>query len=332
MSLPLSENHYEQLLEDARKFIVENDRFLVVSHVHPDGDAIGSMLAVGWLLERLGKSYRLANEDLVPAKFDYLWQSASVVAHRVSGLEGEYSHVIAVDCADFSRIGSVRDNIAAAAAVLNIDHHPTNDNFGAVNVVKSDAAATAEIVYDLAKRFDLSWDRAFAECLYTGLITDTGGFRYANTTPKTLRAAAELLERGVEGNLLAERLLERMSYRQTLLLKKALAGLSFSPDRKIAWISVTAADMAETEADGDDTDGLVNYPRNIEGVEVGILFKEQNANEIKVSLRSAGRADVSLIAKSFGGGGHARAAGCTLKCLLGEAIERTVKEVGLALK
>lgn len=325
-------NGYAEQLQAAKRFIERHDDFLVVSHLHPDGDAISSTLAMGWLLRQLGKTCVLANADPVPQKFAYLWQSSSIVDYSAAGLARSFEYVVAVDCADFGRIGKVRESFAEGAQLLNIDHHPTNDLFGRVNVVRAEAAATAEMIYDLAKQFDVEWNRDFASCIYTGLLTDTGGFRYSNTTPKVLAIASEMLNYGVENNVLAEHLLEKMSYPQILLLKKALAGLTFTPDRKIAWVSVTIEDLAETEANNEDTEGLVNYPRNIEGVEVGILFKQLARDEIKVSLRSSGHVDVSAIAKSFGGGGHARAAGCTLRYALGEAIERTVKEVGLALK
>jgi len=328
----LSPAGYEAELLKAKQFVESRDRFLVVSHVHPDGDAVSSTLAVGWLLHRLGKTFAMANADPVPRKFADLWRSGTIVRPSSTTDFARYEHIIAVDCAEYSRIGCVRDCFAENRVLLNIDHHATNDRYGDVNLVNAQSGATVEIIYDLIKKFDVQWDRDIASLIYTGLLTDTGGFRYANTSPKVFSVAAEMLNYGVEASHLAEKYLEQMSYPQFALLQRALPGLSFTPDRRIAWLTITRQDMTDTGARNEDTEGLVNYPRNIEGVEVGILFKEIAEEEIKVSLRSSGRADAALIAKSFGGGGHARAAGYSLYCRLSEAVERTIKEVGMVLR
>lgn len=327
---PLS---YERQLEQAKAFLQANDRFLVVSHVHPDGDAASSTLAVGYMLECLGKQYAMVNEGSVPAKFHMLWNCGRVLDYSKTPVEGspEFDCVISVDCADYARMGEVRSWFSPEIPLLNIDHHPTNDAYGTVNVIKPDAAATAEVLYDLAVALGITWDVALAECIYTGLLTDTGGFRYSNTTPKVMRIASEMLQYGVNGNELADHLLERMTYSQVAMLRKALANLSFSANRQIAWISVTLEEIRESGATNEDLEGLVNYPRNIEGVEVGMLFKQTDTDKFKVSLRSAGRADVAAIAKSFGGGGHVRASGCSLEGSLKQVIQQMLKEVELAL-
>lgn len=329
-SVPLP---YERQLEQAKSFLLKNDRFLVVSHVNPDGDAASSTLAVGYMLECLGKSFVMANEGSIPAKFHRLWKCEHVIDYSKTKPEGSpaFDCVISVDCADYARIGEIRSWFSTDLPLLNIDHHPTNDGFGTVNVIKPDAAATAEILYDLASMLGVNWEVALAECIYTGLLTDTGGFRYSNTTPKVMRIASQMLEYGVNGNEFADQLLERMTFSQVSLLRKALSNLSFTPDKQIAWVSVSLDDIRETGASNEDLEGLVNYPRNIEGVEVGILFKQVEADKFKVSLRSAGKADVSAIAKSFGGGGHKRAAGCTLQGDLKQVVSQMLKEVGMAL-
>lgn len=327
------EPEYRQRLEEAKAFILNQDRFLVVSHVNPDGDAIGSTLAAGHMLEQLGKSFFMVNEGSVPAKFHMLPNSLKIGNFSATASESipRFDCVIAVDCADFERIGEVRQWFPEGIPLLNIDHHPTNDGYGSVNVIRSEAAATAEVLYDLAGVLEIVWERPVAECIYTGLLTDTGGFRYSNTTPKVLNIASEMLTYGVNGNRLADQLLERLTFSQVAILRKALATLSFSPDKRIAWMAVTSEDIRETGTEGGDMDGLVNYPRNIEGVEVGLLFKQSDPDTFKVSLRSAGLADVASIAQRFGGGGHVRAAGCTVKGTLQEAVDRIVSEVGRAL-
>lgn len=322
---------YEQQLNEAAAFIANGDQFLVVSHINPDGDAISSTLAVGLMLKRLGKSFYMINEGPSPGKFDYLSGNREIRDYSRGTEHPSFHHVISVDCADYDRIGKVSKLFAEPQSLLNIDHHPTNDGFGSAVLIKPDAAATVEILYDLANRLGLSWDKELASCIYTGLLTDTGGFRYSSTTPDVMRIASEMLGYGVRGSELAEHLLERMTFAQVALLCKALGGLSFTPDRRIAWVSVSADDIAATGATNEDTEGLVNYPRNIEGVEVGMLLKETAPGKIKASLRSAGAVNVAEVAQIFGGGGHIRAAGCSLEGTISEAADRLIAETGKRL-
>ncbi|WP_438448266.1 DHH family phosphoesterase [Gorillibacterium sp. sgz5001074] len=320
-------------LEEAKAFILNQDRFLVVSHVNPDGDAIGSTLAVGHMLEQLGKSYIMMNEGAVPAKFSLLPGYADIRDYSAWGSQDkpEFQAVIAVDCADYERIGRVREWFPDAVPLLNIDHHPTNDAYGTANLIHPEAAATAQVLYDLTVTMALPWTKPFSTCIYTGLLTDTGGFRYSNTTPKVMQIASEMLRQGVNGNELADQLLEKLTFSHISILRKALSNLNFTSDKKIAWMSVSLDDIREAGADGGDMDGLVNYPRNVEGVEVGLLFKQSGNLLYKVSLRSAGLADVSAIAQRFGGGGHIRAAGCTVQGTLQEAVQQVLTEVERAL-
>lgn len=325
---------YRRQLEEAKAFILNQDRFLVVSHVNPDGDAIGSTLAVGHMLKQLGKSFHMINEGQVPGKFGMLPgmpEISNFLEMEAQGNRLAFDCVISVDCADYERIGRVVDWFPDSVPLLNIDHHPTNDSFGTAVLLRPDAAATAEVLYDLAYVLGIQWEKPVAQCIYTGLLTDTGGFRYSNTTPKVLNIASEMLRYGVNGNELADQLLERLTFSSVLVLKKALAQLDFTPDKRIAWMSVSLDDIREAGADSGDMDGLVNYPRNIEGVEVGILFKQADSTKYKVSLRSAGKADVAAIAQLFGGGGHVRAAGCTVSGTLQQVIDQVVAEVGRAL-
>jgi phosphoesterase RecJ-like protein len=322
---------YEQQLAAAKQFIESNDDFLVVSHIDPDGDAASSTVAISWMLKQLNKNFTMINEGNTPGKFNFLWGFEGIVNYSNRAPSRMYEHVISVDCADFSRIGKVKSLFSSTTQILNIDHHRTNDYYGAFQLIKEDAAATAEVLYDLAIELQINWSTELGNSIYTGLLTDTGGFRYANTTPKVMRIAAEMLQLGVDGNDLADRLLEKLTYSHIILLQRTLATLAFAEDKRISWVSVTLQDIADAHASNEDLEGLVNYPRNIEGVEVGILFKEVEANKYKVSMRSAGIADVAHIAKSFGGGGHFRAAGCTILGELQDIIARVVMEVGLKL-
>ncbi|MDB4868520.1 MAG: bifunctional oligoribonuclease/PAP phosphatase NrnA [Cohnella sp.] len=319
-------------LEQAAAYLRKHDDFLIVSHVQPDGDAISSTIAVGWILAKLGKTYTMMNEGPVPSRLQFLWKSRDMVVCGEGAPDRKFRHVVAVDCADFARVGATKDWFDAEYELLNVDHHATNDGYGTVNLLKFNAAATAEILYDLAEHMKLPLDYDAATVFYTGLLTDTGGFRYSNTSPHVMETASHLLRAGAEGPVLAEQLLERMSMGQLWMIQRGLSRLVFSEDQQIGWLWVTSEDMAETGASNEDLEGLVNYPRNIEGVEVGILFKENGTNSVKVSLRSTGRVDVAAVAQHFGGGGHIRAAGCRLTVPLSEAMEQVVGYVRTALE
>jgi len=324
---------YSTQLADACRFLHRYGRFLVVSHVNPDGDAIGSTLAVGEILRVMGKQAILVNEGAIHSKFSILAGSDRILNYTELGKEAipPFDAVIAVDCADYYRIGAVATCFPENVPLLNIDHHPTNDGYGETALLKPDAAATAEVLYDLVQELGIEPSTELAQCIYAGLMTDTGGFRYSSTTPKVMAIASEMLAKGVNGNELAEELLEKLTYPQILLLQRALSSLTFSADRRIAWMIVTEEDIAAAGARNEDMEGLVNYPRNIEGVEVGLLFKQTRQGELKVSFRSAGKVDVSQVAKHFGGGGHILASGCSVTGELDAVIGQIVREVELAL-
>ncbi|BCG59637.1 DHH family phosphoesterase [Paenibacillus sp. URB8-2] len=318
---------YEQSLRQTRQYLLDHDDYLVVSHIQPDGDAVSSTLAVGWLLSCLGKKYTMLNEGPIPTRMKYLWKAGEIADMSANPPERMYSNVICVDCADFQRVGQTQRHFEPDASIVNIDHHPTNNGYGTVQLIKPDAAATAEILFDLLKQFDIRWDADIATAVYTGLLTDTGGFRYANTSPKVMEIASELLSLGVNGPELAETLLEEMTLPQLKILSRALEGLQLTPEGDIAWVSITNQDMVDCGAANEDLEGIVNYPRNIQGVEVGMLFKVIHDGAVKVSFRSAGKVDVAALAQIFGGGGHTRAAGAKLDLPLDQAVSLVLKEV-----
>ncbi|WP_434758329.1 DHH family phosphoesterase [Paenibacillus amylolyticus] len=318
---------YEQALQAGKQFLLEHDDYLVVSHVQPDGDAVSSTVTVGWLLSCLGKTFTMINEGEIPQRMRFLWQADAIVNMTEHPPERKYKAIICVDCADFARVGLTRHYFEEDAMILNIDHHPTNNGYGAVNIIKSDAAATAEILFELLELFNITWDKDIATAVYTGLLTDTGGFRYANTSPNVMATASRLLEHGVDGPYLAQSLLEEMTFPQVRILNKALSSLQMSEDGKVAWVVITPEDMQACEAVNEDLEGIVNYTRNIRGVEVGIFFKVINENATKVSMRSAGKVDVAALAQTFGGGGHVLAAGCRMEGKLDEIVEKVLKQV-----
>ncbi|WP_424765748.1 DHH family phosphoesterase [Paenibacillus sp. sgz302251] len=328
MTMPES---YLKQLDEAYAFMRNANNFLVVSHVQPDGDAISSTLVVGWLLQKLGKSAVLINEGELPSRLSFLDNFESIVNYKQAPPEQKFDAVIAIDCADYRRIGDVTSSFAHEAKLLNIDHHPTNNSFGALNVIRAEAAATVEILFDLIERAGITLDLNCATAIYTGLLTDTGGFRYSNTSPRVMNIASQLLAIGVSGNELADHLLEKMTLAKLKLLQIALSRLTFSDNLEIGWVYIGKDDLQETGAVREDLEGIVNYALNVDGVEVGILFKESEDGAVKASIRSAGKANVAAIAQTFGGGGHVRAAGCRLDGPLPDAIQQLVEAVRKAL-
>ncbi|WP_139998428.1 DHH family phosphoesterase [Paenibacillus paridis] len=327
----MAQSSYLKQLDLALEFMRNADHFLVVSHVQPDGDAISSTVVVGWLLQKLGKSAVLINEGELPSRLSFLDQFDSILNYKKAAPPQQFDAIIAVDCADFKRIGEVASSFAPGAKLLNIDHHPTNNGFGSVNVIRAEAAATVEILFDLIERTNILLDLNCATAIYTGLLTDTGGFRYSNTSPRVMDIASQLLALGVSGNDLADHLLEKMTMAKLKLLQIALNRLTFTENLEIGWVFIGKDDLRNTGAVPEDLEGIVNYALNVDGVEVGILFKEAEDGSVKASLRSAGKANVAAIAQLFGGGGHVRAAGCRLEGSREDSVSELVDAVRKAL-
>lgn len=312
------------------------DNWLIVTHERPDGDAIGSALAIAHILEQLGKKWTFLTETVLPRRFDYLefFGRAQLASH----FAGErFSHVIAVDCADEMRFQGLHGWIANQATIVNIDHHRTNPRYGMANYVDADAAATCELIFYLAQQLQQPMQQSLAAALYTGILTDTAGFIQPNTTKAVHQIAAELLAAGVQPYDIAEPALESRSAAQMHLLQMALANLTVSRNGLYAAIYVTRGMLDGAGANDDDVEGLVGFARSIDTVEVGMLFRETEEGTVKVSLRSKRRVDVSRVAQQFGGGGHVRAAGCVIMDTLdiamdkvSAAIEAALAEAGLA--
>jgi len=319
-----------QALKDAVQFVQDYDEYLLVSHVHPDGDTISSTLAMAYVLKKLGKKFVIINQDPIPDRFLFL--PMADLFYSANQVNQSFSHVITLDAADRKRIGDIEHLFAENVKILNIDHHPTNDYFGNINVVVPHAAATAEVMYDFVQEIGIEMDKDLASMIYTGLLTDTGGFRYANTSSKVLRIAAQLLEFGISPGEIAEMALEAISHTHLMILKRAFEHVELLEQGRVAWTVLRLTDLKDLSTASDDTEGVVNYMRNIEGVEVGVFFKEADTEAFKVSLRSKKLVDVGAIAKEFGGGGHERAAGFSfqgpLKTLKSELLSKIKQAKG----
>lgn len=314
---------------DAAIAVLEKGRkFLVVSHISPEGDAIGSLLGMALALRSLGKDVTAYLEDPVPDLFKFL-PGAETVVHNLEGA-GSFDATFAVDCGQKERLGKGFVNLKEPGMIVNIDHHATNDSFGDVNVIVPDASAAGELVYDFCKAASIPVTREIAVNLYVAIHTDTGSFHYSSSTPESFIKAGELVRLGAEPWEITRRVYENHPARKFKLLGLVLPTLdiiNLEGGSKIATLLVTLDMFKDSGAEKDLADGFVNYARGIEGVEVGVLFREAGKLEYKVSLRSKGGADVAEIAMSFGGGGHRNAAGFTLKGTLDEVRAKVIEAV-----
>jgi phosphoesterase RecJ-like protein len=303
-------------------------RVLISVHKNPDGDALGSQLALMLALEKSNKTVVAQNIDPLPEIYHFLPASARIKTG--STVEGRYDALVVLD-ADPPRTGLFDGNYPADIRI-NIDHHITNPAEWPLTWLDPSASATGEMVYDLIQRLGVPMDREIALCLYTAIFTDTGSFRYSNTTPKSMRISADLIEAGADPWLVTENVYESFAYRRIKLLGNVLAGVERSEDGRIAWVVVTEELFRRFGASSEDTDNFINFVRSTKGVEVAILFRQTAAAQYKISLRSKGRVDLSGLAQSLGGGGHKNAAGSTVDGTLDEVKRRVIDAVNNAVE
>jgi phosphoesterase RecJ-like protein len=308
---------------ELKKTIEQSNAFIVASHIDPEGDAIGSSLAMYFALKNLGKKVCVYNETGVPRILKFL-PGSDIIVKEIDSVN-EYDCIIVVDCGDLGRVGSLKNRLEKLK-IVNIDHHGTNDYFGNLNYVNKDASAAGEIVYDILNELGIPITYEIAINLYTAIVVDTGSFRYASTTPKCFQIAAELLNKGVDPWLVSMNVYENYPYVRMKLLGEVLLTLTLHLDGKVAFLFLTQDMLKRYNVSEDITEGFVNFGRAIEGVEVSIIFKETSNNSFKLSMRSKGKVDVSKIAKSLGGGGHKNAAGCKINGSY-EEVQKLVLEV-----
>lgn len=285
---------------------------LLATHIYPDGDALGSQLALGRVLESLGKKVFLYSEEPVSHLYDFLPGSAQLR----SDLDdlSVFDCAVSVDCADPQRLGRERDRLLRIKPFIMIDHHAGHCPFGELQWVAPGRSATGEMIYDLAVALggEIAYEAAY--CLYTALVSDTGSFKYASTTARTLQVASELVARGVKPAEVSGRLFDNFTINRLQLLRLVLESLEMHDQDRIAVIRVTQEMFAKTGTLPGDTENFINYPRSISSVKVAAFIKENHGNVVSVSLRSKGSdVDVTEVAGTFGGGGHRNAAGFKLR-------------------
>jgi len=300
---------------------------LIASHVRPDGDAIGALLALGLALQNAGKTVQMVLQDGVPASFRHLQGHNQVQKEP----KGEWDTFISVDCADFKRLGKPFQS--GPKPDINIDHHITNEKFGKINLIVGEEVATSAILTDCLPLWGLEITQPIAAALLTGIVTDTLGFRISSTTPESLRQAALLMERGADLPDLYSRALVRRTYPAARYWGAGLSSLERSDG--LVWGTLTVADRKAAGYSGNDDADLINVISAIDGSQVGMIFVEQSDQRVKISWRAIeDGVDVSQVAKHFGGGGHAAAAGADIPGSLSEIqplVLKTTREM-LGLK
>jgi phosphoesterase RecJ-like protein len=299
----------------------EGEKFLVCSHSRPDGDAVGSMLAMGMLLRQMGKRVDIAAADRVPAVYRSL-PGADEIQH-VMRVHGPYDAVILLECDGLER---TRLRGLERMFHINIDHHASGKPFGELNWIDRHACSVGELVHRLVKAAGCTVTAEMARCLYTTLLTDTGGFCYGGIHASTFKLAGELVEAGADPVHIAREVYFANPFSKMLLLGKALSTLK--RDGALAWLWVTHEDMVSAVAVEEDCEGVVNYALSTGGTEAAVFLRELPEGRIRLSLRSKGKINVAAISERLGGGGHENAAGCTLN----GPMERATDEILSALR
>lgn len=311
--IPNASDELLQSIQTALSCITSNERFLVVSHERPDGDAAGSTLAMGLWLKEMGKQVTCFNVDAVPYNFSFL--PGQDLWTTTLADDADFDVTIMLDCGERHRVGQNFPEQGWGKTVLMVDHHKTWDaSLPDIAVRDVSAAATGELIYQLIAHAQTTLSADVAKCLYCCVMTDTGGFRYSSTSPTIMKVASELLSRGVKPWEMTSQIYENQPMERMLLLSAVLQTLRRSVCGRLAFLTISSAMLKETGATDEMTDGIINYARSVSGVEVATQLRQiEQSNSWRISFRSRGQVDVSKLAERFGGGGHHNAAACTIE-------------------
>lgn len=320
----------KEKLESICKEIHAYHSICIFTHTAPDGDAIGSGGALFLALKTLGKEVKFFLECGHPSRYRILDEELEI-SQDPEEIAGTKYLSICVDCADDKRLLSLREAALQGEKVINIDHHITNKEYGHINYIRP-CAATGEIILDLISRLNVSLTKPLAACVYTAISTDTGNFSYSNVTGQTFLAMAKLMETGFPLHKISDAIFRNRTYQATRLIGVGISHLELKAQGRIAVMHISLDEIQNVGARPSDCEGLVNYTREINGVEIGIFIREMGQLEYKISLRSNDYVDVSSIAATWGGGGHPRAAGVKLTGTLEQVQHTIVEECTRALR
>ncbi len=306
--------------------IKANKTFVVATHVGPDPDALGSQMAMAMYLKALGKKVTCVGDDVVPERFQFLPGVKSIKAYS-ERMKIKPDVMLIMDCGDRERAGHVQNLIGDNTIVINIDHHITNDNFGDINLVNPKSSSTCELLYEL-----LTYDKAkltdnMALHLYAGIMTDTGSFRFENTTSKTHIIAAALRKYSFSATKLYKQLYESIPLNDVQAFTKVINGFEALYQKRVACVRLPKRIVRKFSQDFDLRDTIFKFLRSINGIEVFIIFTEVSSKKTRINFRSSGRVDVAKIANKFDGGGHKNASGGTIACGMEEARKKVLKEI-----
>ena len=291
--------------------INRHQKFLITAHVKLDGDAVGSELAFYLLLKGLGKDATIYNQDKTPDNYRFL--PGSDIIRNILSPPDSFEVAFILDCSELDRVGDEAARIGTVKKLVNIDHHVSNGGFCEVRLIDPTASSTGELIFRLLTAMKTTITAEMATNLYTAILTDTGGFHYGNTGKDTFIAAGHLVESGADPQWISENIYESFPMSKIRLLAKAMQTLSFDCQDRVGSLVVFLKDFEETGALWEHSEGLVDLPRSIEGVEISILYTELPDRNFKISLRSKGVTNVERVARVFGGGGHVNASGCRIE-------------------
>jgi bifunctional oligoribonuclease and PAP phosphatase NrnA len=324
-------NERDTKFAEIGRVLREHNKFAVLSHVRPDGDALGSTLALALSLKGLGKEVRAWNEEGMLEKYNFLAQAELLT--RPPNEPEDFDIVVALDTAVQNRLGTTTSAVRHAKLWINIDHHPSNPRYGDLVYIDPTAPATGQILFEFLTNQNFPITPEIAENLYAAISTDTGSFQYPNTTVRTFEIAAELVRCGVEVGRISQLLYENFPRRRIELLRELLGTMQFGCDGKLAWFSLSQAAALALGVIPEDNEGLIDHLRATRGVIAAIFFEELTDGKVRVSMRSKNEAvDVCAICTQFGGGGHVLAAGARVRGTLPEVEKKIVEQACAAIK
>jgi Exopolyphosphatase-related proteins len=290
--------------------INEGQSFLITAHVRLDGDALGSELALYLMLKDMGKKAIVYNQDDTPEHYRFL-PGAQNIVHELGDI-GQYDVGVVLDCSNLERVGEKSAQIGKIKTLINIDHHISNGGFCLLSMLDGQASSTGELLYRLMREMRCNMTKDICTNLYAAIITDTGGFRYSSTHQDTLLAAGDLVGNGANPQWISENIYENDSPARLKLLAKVLKTMSLDLENKVGSLFVTQEALCQTGASLDHTEGFIDIPRTVKGINISVLYTQLENKYFKVSLRSKGQINVEKVAKKFGGGGHINAAACRI--------------------
>ncbi|HPV48069.1 MAG TPA: bifunctional oligoribonuclease/PAP phosphatase NrnA [Smithellaceae bacterium] len=298
------------MIEEIKAAIHAGKNFFITSHVRLDGDALGSELALYLMLKGMGKRAVVCNQDATPEQYRFL----PAAEHIVHGVENahDYDTGFLLDCSEAQRVGNVSTYLSGIKTLINIDHHVSNGGFTRLRILDPQASSTGELLFRLMKQMNVVMTPEICTNLFAAILTDTGGFRYSNTGRDTFRAAGDLVEGGADPQWISENIYQSDSPAKLRLLAAAMETIEIDMQNRIASMTVTFEHLRRAGATMDHTEGFVEVPRTVRGIDISVLYTQMEEGKFKVSLRSKGSVNVEKIAGRFGGGGHINAAACRI--------------------